>query len=229
MAGFLRRAVWAREQGRERPPATTTPARVCIGAARFAPALRAILADQPELRAALTFVKPGVRLDANGLAEQDMLRFEEVVLAGARLQAQVELDDDLPPPVCAAALALIAAGARICDRLGGKRRRGHGRCRMGFEADMRPLQDLPPAIPAAATRASLALSTGSSPSGRWRVLRLVFELQGPVCIPAATMGNVVQSRDHLPAALLLPALDARLRAGLAAEGARLTAHLAAGR
>src|SRR5438128_1661025 len=91
----------------------------------FVPAktLRGILRD------AMTFVKPGVKIDRrSGHAQTDFLRFEEMARVGTVLEAECRLT--VSEELCELASALLIASARLVERLGGKRRRGPGRCRL---------------------------------------------------------------------------------------------------
>ena len=70
-------------------PATTTPARLRVGPARLAPELRAALAENGELAAALVFIKPGIAidpdfaaLDQNGDAVPGLYLLAQPLVAG---------------------------------------------------------------------------------------------------------------------------------------------------
>ena len=212
--------------------ATTTHARLSISSARLDPALRSALANS-ELKAALTFIKPGIKVDESGIAESKMLRYEEVVLAGAELEADAELD--LPDgEVQQAALALLAAGAKAVERLGAKRRRGNGRCVLNIDHAPDNLADIlgkePPELPPYSSPVlELKAAHAESDETGWHVINLDLELLSPVVIPADTAGNVIGTRDHIPGSLLLPALDKKLRELLGTQVApSLTTLLACG-
>lgn len=214
----------------------TSSAWLCLSAARFAPGLRAALsrrlASDP-IRRALCFIKPGVAIDPQtGVALDDMLRMEEVVVAGSMLEAEWQLTADLDEETTDAALVLLAAGCAVTDRIGGKRRRGSGRCRLrlnGANTDVARLRSPPPASSERIQSPPELRPTQGAGSGAPLVCALDLELLAPVIVPAQTLGNVVETRDHIPGALLLPALDAALRRALGARGGELTALLAAGR
>ena len=63
-----------------------------------------------------------------------MLRFEEMARAGSRLEAGGSLHAD--EASAALAEALLVAGAAMVERIGGKRRRGTGRCHITVEGLM---------------------------------------------------------------------------------------------
>lgn len=206
-------------------------AKLFVEPARFDARLRQSLSAQPALAEALVFLKPGVKLDQHGVAESQMLRFEEMALGGAELHAVCELD--LTGQRRKQALALLCAGAMSVERLGANRRRGNGRCRLVLNGGpngkaLTGLLGSPPASSAgtAADAVDLQLDSAIKHDGlSWHVLRLELDLETPVVVPDKTLGNVVTTRDHIPGALLLPALDGWLRKLLRG---RTTAALAAG-
>lgn len=216
---------------REAANPITRAARLAVGPARLDAQLRRALTAEPDLAEALVFLKPGVQLDEEGVAKSQMLRFEEVALAGAKLTAEAELD--LAGEWRDAAQALLAAGALAVERLGGKRRRGTGRCRLSLDgapegsALAAALARLPAGEPPGPVVPSdlrlTAAETGAALG--WHRCILDLELRSPVLVPDATLGNLVTTRDHIPGSLLLPALD-RWLAALLAD--RRTLALAAG-
>ncbi len=112
------------------PDQMPQPARLALRPARLLEDLRKKLVESAVLRAALSFIKPGMHIDAHtGQALDDHLRFEEMIRGGAVLEAPLELAlEDLDTVQRDAALALLWAGARVVERLGGNRRRGAGEC-----------------------------------------------------------------------------------------------------
>ncbi|WP_119726309.1 RAMP superfamily CRISPR-associated protein [Thermomonospora amylolytica] len=90
-----------------------------------------VLAGRKELRDAVTFVRPGVAIDARtGTAAEDKLRFDEMARGGLSLVGRAELPDSLNEGELGCALALLWAGAALVEGIGAKRRRGAGRCRL---------------------------------------------------------------------------------------------------
>jgi CRISPR-associated protein Csx10 len=236
LTGILRdgceRVVWGLDSGNEDGPwhrlllaifgsdreaadPHTRPAQLSIGPARLDEGLRRALKNKPLLQESLVFLKPGVKLDTEGVAESQMLRFEEVALAGAELIAEATLD--LDGEWHDAALALLTAGALTVERLGAKRRRGTGRCQLALEGPgIRKNKELadalsrlpagePPDVPEV-NELRLGKANRDAAQG-WHVLELEMILESPVLIPAATLGNVVTTQDHIPGSLLIPALD----------------------
>jgi len=213
----------------------TTDAAVWFGPAHYSEALRQALncpQQGPALRHALTFIKPGSKIGADGMSMEKMLRLEEVAVAGSELEADWWLGSALTESQRSAALALLYAGTRIAERLGAKRRRGNGRCLLTLGSapphwKMLLADDPPELTQLAANEQQLQLLQ----QGGGGFIRLAIELRllAPVVVPGETLGNVVVCRDHIPGTLLLPALDGALRKALAGRAGELTALLAAGR
>lgn len=215
---------------------TPQPARLALRPARLPSNLREKLRENQALRAALTFIKPGVRIDAaTGQALDDHLRFEEMVRAGAVLEAPLELAlDDLDAAQRDAALALLWAGAQVVERLGGNRRRGAGECKfqlVGLEdgfpaAALARLNQDPPAVPPGTRPVDQSLFSNSSDvvvtsaDSSWLKLSLRLKLLTPVVAAQNTIGNVIQSLDYLPGSYLLSALSERLDHEVFAQAAR---------
>lgn len=166
-----------------------------------------------KLLSALTFIKPGVAIDEKtGTSKPDFLRFEEMGRVGTILEADCELryyDETIR--------ALLVSSARLVERIGGKRRRGAGRCELKvYDKDgneiplvqaiqhLRSFKDAPqgpdiekespPDIDLVATNAT----------GEWQHLEFSLTLQTPVSIVTATLGNVSESLDFIPGTYLLP-------------------------
>jgi CRISPR-associated protein Csx10 len=186
----------------------------------------------------LVFVKPGVGIDAHsGQALDRHLRFEEVVRGGEGcvLTAPLELDETgLDESGRDAARALLWAAATSAERLGGKRRRGLGRCTVALSdltgrrgeflrvlaapAPPRPDRTLP--MPAAAAPAAAATAAED-----WTVVPLRLTLLTPVLVPRAVSGNVAEGLAYVPGTAVLAALHRLLR-GL--PGAPTRAEIARG-
>jgi CRISPR-associated protein Csx10 len=212
------------------------PALLSVRPAHLSPALRAALrADSRrddelrfQLRDALTFIEPGVRVDArSGRAMDDHLRFTEVARGGCILQAEgcrLDLSGLRDVELRRDAWALLIAGMRMVDRLGGDRRRGSGRCRWSLagltEVDelaavewlrVRPKPPEPddeepdePTVRPALPRAGVEATDG------WWELRLRIRLLDPVVVADRVIGNVTTCLDHVPGRLLLPLVERAL-------------------
>jgi CRISPR-associated protein Csx10 len=209
--------------------APPSPATLRVSPARFGPAIRERLreagpdgkSESPDLRRlreAFTFVKPGVRIDErSGRAMDDFLRFEEVARAGAVLSAPVELPEEVNGEGREAALALLAAGAALIERLGGGRRRGLGRCRARLlqgttEVDaLRLLERVEVPPEPGLSEPSSTIVHPLSGSGDWIGQDLRLVLRKPVVAAAQVVGNVTETLDHVPGAVLLAWFSSELR------------------
>ncbi len=116
--------------------------------------------------------------------------------------------------------ALLLVGARLVERLGGKRRRGSGRCRLtalSHDADQEVIRWLennqnPPAWPdKSANDSSPTPGEAAPPSDPWITVPLVLKLTGPLAVSYRTVGNVVETLDYLPGSYLLPHVTTVLR------------------
>jgi len=200
--------------GRHRDPnQKPLPATVQIRAAHVPSPLREKLkgADR-RLVQAMTFIKPGVAIDSrSGSAKADYLRFEEMARVGTVLEAECSLN--VPDSLREAASALLLASAKLVERLGGKRRRGPGRCRLEIlQADeARAIQWLKqnpdaPDWPVDIVEQPISVMT-SQPAAAgdlWMIVPLKLILHGPLAVAYRVTGNVVESLDYLPGYYLLP-------------------------
>ncbi|WP_055483400.1 RAMP superfamily CRISPR-associated protein [Sphaerimonospora mesophila] len=189
------------------------------GPLRLPGRLPEILRERPRVAWAATFRKPGVAIDPDtGTAETKKLRFEEMARAGVTLIGCAYLRgfDEMEPSQRDAALAFLTAGARLLERVGGKRRRGAGRCRLvlrGITPDFAVLAQTPvPAPPAGSPYA--VTDPPVSPSrtvGRgWERAELLITVEQPVLAGAVVQGNLVQGQAHLPGWCLMPEVARRL-------------------
>ena len=217
--------------------AEAVEAALSVRSARLAEALRAHLrplptgtaaaADRARLRAAVTMVKPGVAIGrATGRAKQDHLQFEEVARAGLVLRGEAALAPWLmdQPAAAEAASALLLAGAAMLEAMGGKRRRGAGQCRMsvtGFEQlqswlpwlEAHAPEVINPPVRGEPIRQPRAQHVApSEEDDGWIVVPFSVDLVTPVVVPAATVGNVVESLDFVPGTMLLAHIARRLNA-----------------
>lgn len=193
------------------------PAAISIQSARLDETLRKSLMAKPQLKEAIAFIKPGVAIDQEtGSAKPDFLRFEEIVRMGAILTAQdcalnfsetLGITDDQKR----IAYALLTAGAKMVERLGGKRRRGNGTCTITIDAKTNEwiqwLQQNHSKVenPPEWKRPPLTSKPDSNPAAdmTWYTIPLTIETQTPIVIPKRTVGNVVESLDYIPGRYLL--------------------------
>lgn len=172
----------------------------------------------PRIRQAMTFVRPGVKIDRrSGSAQTDYLRFEEVARKGTTLEAKCQLQ--VSESMREAASALLTASAKLVERLGGKRRRGLGCCRLEvLDVDANEAidwlernQSPPEWSPRVDTGVSSDSSLVVSKDDPWCSVPLVLTLQGPLAISYRTTGNVVETLDFVPGSYLLPHVSRTLR------------------
>ncbi len=206
------------ESPREMPP---RPAALSIRAAHLPTSLRMALIAKPKLKEAIAFIKPGISIEPfSGCAKTDFLRFEEMVRQGAILESR-ECSLSLPPESSEAqektAYALLIAGAAIIERLGGKRRRGAGKCKITIEQESRsylewlqnhPTPPHPPEFAELLERKTDKYLHNQEP--QWYSISLKITTKSPVIIAARTVGNVVETLDYIPGKYLLRSLHKKL-------------------
>lgn len=195
------------------PTALPLMSAVQVRPARIPSPLRELLARADRrVRQALTFVKPGVKIDRrSGSAQTDFLRFEEMARKGTVLEADCHLvvTDQATREL---ASALLIASARLVERLGGKRRRGTGRCRLeilganpatavAWLADNVSPPNWSHDHPSNASPEKRYLADKDDP---WLCVPLILRLQGPLAVSYRTTGNVVETLDFVPGSYLLP-------------------------
>ncbi|MEI2583899.1 RAMP superfamily CRISPR-associated protein [Scytonema sp. PRP1] len=193
----------------ETPP---RPAALSVRAAYLAENLRQALQHKPELKDALTFAKPGISIEPEyGCAKKDYLRFEEMVRGGTLLKAKCELNLPKDEEQRRTAYALLIAGTQLIERLGGKRRRGSGKCQLVVEENIKPWIDWiashpqPSEPPDLKEREELTniedfLFTQEK---TWLQVKLRITTKSPVIVAKRTVGNVVETLDYIPGTHLL--------------------------
>lgn len=217
---------------------TSSPARLSVGSAFLRPALRERLAQDDALKRALRFLQPGVKISIKtGRAEEDHLFLTERVRKGATLEATLgPMDPNDPLKPCE--IALLVAAATAVERLGGKRRRGSGRCfieildlplppdeRSDGEASMdrwlswleEHASDGPNIGWSQAATTGRSTSSGLVPGGGetrsqtgWVRIPLHLLTLTPVIIPSETLGNLVETRDDIPGTYLMAYLFSQM-------------------
>lgn len=207
-------------------PGASRPARLVIdGALRMPGRVGEVLRGRPLVRQAVTFHKVGVAIDPEtGAAAEDLLRVEEMARAGVELRGTAEVRElsRLDPAQQEAAVALLRSGARLLESIGGRRRRGAGRCRLELAGDLPAglavLERTPPGPPPHRYADVPAVPTPAAGPG-WEQATLILRTRTPVIAYSHTQGNLLRARDHLPGWALLPAVLHKL-GGQAAALAR---------
>jgi CRISPR-associated protein Csx10 len=179
---------------------------------------------QKPLCDALTFIKPGVQIeDASGTSKTDFLRFEEMARVGSLLEAECKFDVEgvvLEVKHRQAIAALLVASALLVDRIGGKRRRGSGKCRLTI-ADydvsaaikwLEECKESPPLPPSKerTDKQEKEAATSQTAKDTWIRVPLRLKLKQPIAIAARTLGNVTETLDFVPGTYLLPYITKRL-------------------
>ncbi|MDT3440481.1 RAMP superfamily CRISPR-associated protein [Pseudofrankia sp. BMG5.37] len=235
-----------RERRGASPAERPEPAALSIRAARLDDDLRTALAQLPRVKDAVTFVKPGVKIEIrSGRAEDRKLRFEEQARAGAWLTGVLTLrapaDDVDGDEFRRYATALLLAGARLVEQIGGKRRRGNGRCDLTIPTQSALLDQwwtwldaapAPPverwAMPPVGPRgrslfAGTAPDDAGSPAEAWEIAELTLTLVDPVLAGGRLIGNQLKGANQIPGGTLLPKVLAEL--GPRAQAAMLAGRL----
>lgn len=195
------------------------------GSLRVPGRLGQVLAGRPRLREAVVFVKPGVALDPRSrTVVERKFRYEEMARGGMTLAGSAELAGELDEDQLACALGLLWAGAKLVESIGGKRRRGAGRCRLelsgpGLPPDLDRLS-LPPAPPPGRSDPEPEPEAEPRTGEGWERAQLTLRLVDPLLAIDRTVGNLVIGRDHAPGWMLFPEVLRRLRSSAAASAAR---------
>lgn len=167
----------------------------------------------------LSFIKPEIRIDKDsGTTKTDMLRFAEMGRIGTILEADCKLDlenftDDQKQIIS----ALLIASAKLVERIGGKRRRGSGKCSLkvnGEEISEEIIDFLGKAdaskVPMIEKENPQHESVVPDPDPTWRKLEYTLTLKTPVSIVTATLGNISESLDFIPGTYLLSHITSKL-------------------
>ncbi|HRZ84372.1 MAG TPA: RAMP superfamily CRISPR-associated protein, partial [Candidatus Hydrogenedentes bacterium] len=168
---------------------TAQKAGLSVRPARFSKGLRTVLCGNPELRDALFLVEPHVKISAaTGRAEENHLFSLEQVRAGVPLYAELTLEEG----VSNEARTLLEKAVKAVRHMGGKRRRGAGKCKLQLQAKWADAQG------------------GTAPENKklctaeWQTLPVTLTAEEPLQIGLEVLGNTVKTRDYIPGYLLLP-------------------------
>lgn len=199
----------------EKQKQTPNKALLQISPARLPSDLREVLKGDNRriLRDSLTFIKPGVKIDKqSGTSVTDMLRFEEMGRMDTILHTGCEIDwNGFDEQARRWMSALLIGGAKFVERIGGKRRRGAGKCQLSFvdlEADItKIIEELRAENPSAnpsKSPPSYDVQAVEIKSDEWVIIPFRVELEMPVAIVSNTLGNVAESLDYVPGTYFLP-------------------------
>jgi CRISPR-associated protein Csx10 len=194
-------------------------AQLSIRSAHFPRSLQDAFNNNVMLQNMTTFVKVGVKINPHtGSALKDHLRFEEMTRSSTILTAPYSLNlETLTPEQQQITKALLIAGASMVDRLGAKRRRGAGRCKMTVSELLTndqaidliaATQGIAPALPEEKSddpdHEGIAIAA-TSDTGWWRI-QLEVTTQSPIIIHKRTIGNHQETQDQIPGTYFLPTI-----------------------
>lgn len=193
--------------------------RLTCGDARLPSDLRDLLrgTKRQALRHALTFVKPGVKIEEVTMqAQDDHLRFDEVARRDLQLECVAEFTcEGIGPIEGELCLNFLQASFLLIRHIGGNRRRGFGLCATTISNGSKLLDLLKkldgknaPTINALKRPDNLALNNTSQPQSAqvWAHYKLLVKINSPTVIPKAIQGNVVESHDTIPGTFLIGAV-----------------------
>lgn len=200
------------------------PAALSIRSAHFPRGLQDALIPKPRLHNLICIIKPGIKIEAlTGCAEPDCLRMEERVRGGAILTADCAFNLLADEDSRKIAYALLVAGTQFMERIGGKRRRGAGKCRCMIPGEStngwidwidQTRKPEPPPKPNeqdTSLDSSATITLKPNSEGSWECFDLAIEALSPLVIATRTIGNVVESLDYIPGNHLLRLILNRLR------------------
>jgi len=226
---------------------TPYPAVAHIHSAFLSDSLRNALKNKPEVKSAIAFIKTGVAIDPKtGSAKTDHLRFEEMVRMGAVLKSNnctldfsgyenpsEDQDKTITDDQKKVAFALLIAGTKLIDRIGGKRRRGNGKCEITISDVQRDnwlewlrenhtkISDPPKWEKPKPENNNYNPKADSN----WLSIPLTIKTLSPVVIPKRTVGNVVECLDYIPGRYFLGHLHQQLGKFLDIKSAIAQSHL----
>ena len=227
------------------PAMAPAPARIRVAPARFDDALRERLVGCSTLADATTFLSPGVAIDhTTGAAQRQKYYVSEVARMGARLVSTAHVIlSDVPEETADRSIRFLRAAAEGIESLGGKRRRGRGRCAVrtalpepgptsGFDHDavssfFTEASDCGPlCVPPMAPDGSAGSRINASPDGKWTHFQVDLTAREPLFLLDRSLGNVATTLRYVPGAHILALLGSALgRAGINASHAITRGHL----
>ncbi len=184
--------------------------------ARISKRLRDKIGGDERLKQALTFVKSGIKIDdKSGTAQENHLRFEEMARSGTVLETDFTLQTEDET-----AKALLVLSATLVERLGGKRRRGAGKCEFTVDHLMSKAEAFEHLKSLEGTEIPIPIETvtdtddfdfeNSEKSNEWQTVEYKLTIHTPISIVTAVLGNVSESLDFIPGTYLLPHITKNL-------------------
>lgn len=179
------------------------PAAMGISSAVFSPEMQAYFKENPEILPLLFISQSGVMIDRKtGVSATDHLFLTEKVRQGCDLFATMRFNRMLTDDEN----KLLADAIRGVRRIGGKRRRGGGKCTLSLsdietKSENRISKDLP----------------GSVADSEYIELSFRLTTLQPVIINKVTLGNVTKTDSIIPGVALLPYFTREIFASLGKE------------
>ncbi len=183
---------------------TYSNAILSIQPARISENLRTKIGEDKRLKQALTFTKVGVKIDPDsGTSETEALRFEEMGRIGSVLGADVECEK-----MNETISALLILSAKLVERIGGKRRRGAGKCKLEIvgitdkeiEEAVKTISDNKTS---ADKKIEIQKTEFTQNASDWQTCEYTLTLETPVSIVTAVLGNVSETLDFIPGTYLI--------------------------
>jgi CRISPR-associated protein Csx10 len=208
------------------PTKTPVTAILSIQPARISENLRAKIGKDKRLKQALTFTKVGVKINPDsGTSETEALRFEEMGRIGTVLEAEFELDwDYFTEEQKEIAQSLLVLSAKLVERIGGKRRRGAGKCCLKVfdktevekkvvyvekivtdaktTIELNKTENIQVPIKLEKTKEYAKIEEPEKKNA-WQTCEYTLTLETPVSIVTAVLGNVSETLDFIPGTYLI--------------------------
>lgn len=208
-----------------------------VPSARIPEPWRVVVLSDSALARSVVVTRAATAIEpSNGIAKHNSLRIEERARAGMILSTDATLDlPKIGGDVMTSgwpALFLVLAAARSIDRLGGRRRRGAGRCTLNacvvaggetweqllqraraWEQDLQIPEPPPGRVAdglAQLAPVSVPALDGREPVTAWRRLVIRIKTVDPVLVGARVLGNAVLSHQVIPGSTLLPVIAEHL-------------------
>lgn len=197
---------WEEQKGSPRSP---KPGALDIRTAELAGGLQSSLLADSSLIPFLYTKRPGVAITKEGIAKDDHLRLEERTRGGLTLVARASLEGS--EESIKKAQALLVGAAAWTERLGGKRRRGAGKCTISIEGMTKEAAaDILVSDPGKPPGEAAVTTLDSVDSDKISTFRLKLRTKSHLCLTRKVEGNVVQSYDYIPGSMILGAIGQAL-------------------
>ena len=180
-------------------------AKIGISSAEFPKEIRDYILSN-NLSSSLFYVQPGIKINSEtGCTEKDHLFSLEKVRRGCVLYAEVVFMEELSGDE----MNLLNDAVKAVRKIGGKRRRGAGLCKLSWASDDINIEEQ--RLPGSFSLQDLNLDLDSL------ILKVRLTNLQPLIIAVKTLGNIVQSETEIPGYMLLSYYVNRVFAPLGKE------------